>query len=236
VRGGGGTLAGVGAATAAFAGMACLPYAFGAPQVEDPDKDANLRTCRNIALVGAVMVAIGIPLFVYGHGGAATEDTAVAKQTREDGARRYAELEERFRVTREHAWTSTREAATAARAGDCGTVLVRARYVYNLDAEFYASVFARDAAIFACLPTPRDPAKDREQAFALLKTATSDARAGNCTAVVDAESKIRELDTNVHDAWFVRDDAIKACLTPATPALESRLRERSIRVVDDRDA
>lgn len=227
VRAGGASLAGVGAATALLAGAACLPYAFPAPQDEDPNKNANLRGCRNLALVGALMFAIGLPLFIYGQGG-------VTQERREEqmaNARRSEELEERFRVSREHAWASTQEAANAARAGDCGTVLVRARFVYNLDREFYATVFVRDAGIKRCLPTPpppRDPIKDREQAFALLKTATSAARAGNCAAVLEVEGKIRDLDANVHGAWFVHDDAIKACLAsppethtpPDAPTLE----------------
>lgn len=230
VKGGGALLAGVGTGTAALAGLMCLPYAFPAPQDEDPNKDANLAVCRNMALAGALMVAVGIPLFVYGGGGVAN---ALAEKRIAD-ARQYAALEaeheERARVTRERVWASTREAASAARAGDCGAVLVRARYVSNLDPPFFAAVFARDAAIKMCLPTPappRDRIKDRERAFALLKAATTAARAGDCTAAVsNVEATIRELDANVHDAWFVRDTAIKACLgstpdTPSRPAAEA---------------
>jgi hypothetical protein len=59
---------------------------------------------------------------------------------------------------RERAWSLTKLAAEAARAGDCDAVSVRDSEVYELDAEFHATVFARDAAIKGCLDAARAPA------------------------------------------------------------------------------
>jgi hypothetical protein len=56
---------------------------------------------------------------------------------------------------RDEAWEHTKVAAVAARTGDCDTVLVRNRIVRELDADFHALVFLRDAAIARCLaPAP----------------------------------------------------------------------------------
>lgn len=54
-------------------------------------------------------------------------------------------------TTREHAWTLTKQAASAARSGDCEAVRGLDSSVRALDAEFHASVFMRDAAIARCV-------------------------------------------------------------------------------------
>jgi hypothetical protein len=52
---------------------------------------------------------------------------------------------------REQAWSVTKDAEAAARAGDCAKVVALDAKVRVLDAEFHDTVFARDAAIARCL-------------------------------------------------------------------------------------
>lgn len=49
------------------------------------------------------------------------------------------------------AWKYTERAETAARAGDCATVLKISPAVLHLDPDFHAKVFVRDAGIKRCL-------------------------------------------------------------------------------------
>lgn len=52
---------------------------------------------------------------------------------------------------RKQSWALTQEAQAAARADDCGTVLALSGKVQTIDADFYDTVFVRDAAIRRCL-------------------------------------------------------------------------------------
>jgi hypothetical protein len=52
---------------------------------------------------------------------------------------------------RERAWRLTKQAATAARAGDCEAVREADKAVRAADEEFHATVFVRDVAIARCL-------------------------------------------------------------------------------------
>jgi hypothetical protein len=52
--------------------------------------------------------------------------------------------------TRERAWQITRRAAAAARTDNCASVIELDAQVRQLDEEFHAIVFARDAAIARC--------------------------------------------------------------------------------------
>lgn len=198
-----------------------------------------LRTAKIFAVSGLVLLVAGA--FGYGivdsmaknqrarewerHSASAPYKAEVARQ-REELERLARERNDRER-NRSRAWLLTKEAAESARAGDCAVVVARGREVFALDVEVHYTVFARDVAIGGCLakagiPTaivqpapPRDRTKDREHAFGLTKAAADAARAGNCTTALENAEKVRELDINVHDAWFVRNAAIKACLDVA---------------------
>lgn len=64
---------------------------------------------------------------------------------------------------RDEAWQLTKQAQTAARAGDCATVMELDVRVRELDLELHATAFARDVAIARCLtPVPtREPQPSR---------------------------------------------------------------------------
>ncbi len=68
-------------------------------------------------------------------------------------------------------------------------------------------------------PPPPDRIKDREHAFALMKNAVQSARSGDCATTITLAKQVRDLDANVHDAWFVRETSIKACLDAASSAI-----------------
>jgi hypothetical protein len=64
------------------------------------------------------------------------------------------QLEARKRAQAE-AWQLTKQAAMAARVGDCASTQILDQRVRALDVEFHAVVFARDAAIARCAaPSP----------------------------------------------------------------------------------
>ncbi len=213
LRDGGIGLMALGGGTAGIAGMLCLPYAFPAPQDEDPDKDDNLRACRNIALAGGILFAIGLPLLLYGQAGVTREDQAERTRRHDEGVARYEQLEQQQRATSDRVSAATNEAVIAARAGNCDLVRVHARYVFNLDPQYFTNVFLRDPAIDSCHPKSGDPDRDRERAFALVKMAKTAAVAGDCTVATGLDAKIRDLDEHVYKGWFVIDDAIKPCLS-----------------------
>lgn len=52
---------------------------------------------------------------------------------------------------RKQAWAITQQAQAAARANDCGTVLALSGKVQATDADFYDTIFIKDAAIRRCL-------------------------------------------------------------------------------------
>ncbi|HEX5061213.1 MAG TPA: hypothetical protein VFV99_17725 [Kofleriaceae bacterium] len=58
---------------------------------------------------------------------------------------------------RRDAWQLTKQAAIAARNGDCATVAALEQVVLGLDTEFHGTVFMRDAAIVHCMQTTEVP-------------------------------------------------------------------------------
>jgi hypothetical protein len=244
-RAGGVTMA-IGAITVAVSGVtyiaASKPLCGTGPSTEDidcdPDRDLQ-RSSKFAAIFGAVLIAGGLVSAMSFLAAADRTEEVEHADARAQGALEWQRAQEQLldrQRNRDRAWTLTKEAAEAGRAGDCPGVMSRGRDVLALDPEFHATVFVRDVAIAGCLanagilgafvappplpppPPPRDRIKDREQAFSLTKSAADAARAGTCATVLELQPKVRELDVNVHDAWFVRDAAIKKCLDAATAA------------------
>lgn len=58
---------------------------------------------------------------------------------------------------RRDAWQLTKQAAIAARNGDCATVAALEQVVLGLDTEFHGTVFMRDPAIVRCMQSVETP-------------------------------------------------------------------------------
>ena len=116
--------------------------------------------------VGIALLLTGlVVLFVA----AALEESATAQQTKEiriaDKAPPVVPTVDQATVTaqkkREQAWTLTKQAQEAARAGDCAKVTELSAQVGALDAEFYGDVFMKDIAVQNCfLPADAPPPAD----------------------------------------------------------------------------
>jgi hypothetical protein len=96
---------------------------------------------------GAILSMSGLALLVVGLVGVLGDDPKPHAPPRPP---RDPETEARAEA-RQRAWDLTKEAAAAARAGDCNAVLVATLRVQAIDAEFHATVFVRDVAIAQCL-------------------------------------------------------------------------------------
>jgi hypothetical protein len=128
---------------------------------------------------------------------------------------------------RESARRITQAAAESARGGDCASVIIASLRVRALDEEIHRTTFVVEVAIGWCLakagllenpvPPPVESTQPgRGWAFALTKIAAQAADAGNCDIALQLQHRVRDLDGNVHDAWFVRNERIKRCLEPAS--------------------
>lgn len=226
----GGTMAVVGFGSLAIAGIMALGAAIPCTAPTCPSDSAEQKAetkadAKTLALVGVALAVPGIVITGLGLSDAHAEQQARVQRAQVEWSHR-ADAAAR---DRERAWTATKAAGVAARSGDCLGIEDASRRVHALDAEFHRSVFMTDVAITWCLgvpiakplpppPPPRDRIKDREKAFALTKQASKAARDGKCADALALEPQVRELDTNVHEAWFVRDDAIKPCLQRAAPS------------------
>lgn len=98
-----------------------------------------------VALPLAVVTMIVLPIAAL-HGfevvhRCRTEQAYIARMDRQ----------ERRAADRHRAWNLTKEAAAAARTGDCARVRRTSPVVQGLDGEFHSAVFARDVAIASCL-------------------------------------------------------------------------------------
>jgi hypothetical protein len=147
--------AGIGGVSMGLGGVMGL-YAVIPPAVADgaEQNDALARDAKIVFFGGLAVAVIGLIFVVAGHRGAKREEAEKSDALHREGAIAYAKAEERERIKRERMWTAMQDAVAAARAGNCGPVIVQARYVYNVDPYFYAARFARDAAISPCLLPP----------------------------------------------------------------------------------
>lgn len=97
-------------------------------------------------IVGGIITAVSLGFYM------ARLDSSQAPAPAADPA---AERAARERAeARDRAWQLTKQAAAAARAGDCATVVTHDATVKQLDADFHATVFLRDAGIARCLAPP----------------------------------------------------------------------------------
>lgn len=141
----GGVIAGVGITSI---GIAMAAGAFGPGGETDPEDVAFIPLTVGI-LVGTISLFIML----------STKDpdekpeAAAAPPAPPPAPPRDPELE-RARRDRARAWELTQQAAAAARADDCVRTAQFGAEVATLDAEFHATVFARDAAIARCLAAP----------------------------------------------------------------------------------
>lgn len=135
----------IGAGVIALAGLVWM-------QVDnDPNASAFEEGLGDRAVAGFVVLPAAA-LAVFGLlGMAAYEDPEEAKQRAEQAEQ--AERVQRDAVTarRDRAWWLTKQAAAAARAGNCLQVGVFDREVRAADHDFHAMVFVRDVAIQRCL-------------------------------------------------------------------------------------
>ncbi len=113
---------------------------------DDPDPTQNAWSITTPFALAAVLVGVSA---VYGYRNVRECDRAQAMY-RSERAQARAQRKLR-RQSLAVAWTVTKTAMAAARAGDCATVAKHERQVKNLDEEFHAQVFRQDVAIARCL-------------------------------------------------------------------------------------
>lgn len=112
------------------------------------------------AFVPVGVVTLGTAV-VFGAVGYAGTRRAERCEERRGAALAAAERERTRREAldraRASAWAITQQAATSARTGDCQPSRDASAQVSQLDAEFHAQVFLRDAAIHRCLEPAAAP-------------------------------------------------------------------------------
>jgi hypothetical protein len=99
-----------------------------------------------VVVPGVVLLALGLFLVIENYPASEEEVTQTPAEI--------AQREEYLRTVqqqREAAWALTKEAAAAARDGNCARVVELDANVKAMDAELHASTFARDIAIQRCL-------------------------------------------------------------------------------------
>lgn len=131
-----GTLAGVGILSIGFALQA---GAFGPGGETDPEDVAFIPLT-----IGALIAIPSLYVYVTAKD---DDDAGPAAPVRDPRTEKRA-------ADREQAWQRTKQAMEAARSGNCPTAVRLGSDVQELDADFYDSVFVRDAAIARCLTPP----------------------------------------------------------------------------------
>lgn len=157
-----------------------------APKAEEPDKPCNDSEASPIA-DAAIAIVYGVGLVVAvsqmtepypdseaqglaigsGLGAAIFGASAIYGFTNIGKCRRHNKelYEDSLRsqqgaeppASRRDAWQLTKQAAAAARGGDCETTAALEQVVRGLDAEFHRTVFMRDAAIIQCTASREIP-------------------------------------------------------------------------------
>jgi hypothetical protein len=229
--------AGLGGAAAAVGGYVLFMGVLLRPPDHCNDEPAPCDDGPAVRRAGLMITIPGLVLGAIGLVTIASSEHKVASERRERD-QQTAQHNRARAEKRDQAWRVTQDLAESARSNDCELVKLRAANVEELDADFYATVFLRDAAIARCMgtsgqpkprppsvkpPAPPDPheaerkrerAEARQVAWKLTQDLAESARANDCARVKRRAPQIQALDPDFYATVFLRDVALARCMTP----------------------